>query len=517
MNGLEALFEPGRGSSPISGVEAQDAPPPSGHLPCGSPTRHWSVSWFVLAAVAFGLICRVSQYAANASLWHDEAYVALNVLHKTFAGLLGPLDWNEPSPPGFLLVEKLTVSLLGRSEYALRLVPLLAGLAGVVAFAGFVRQVCGTGAAAFWAMLLMAASAKLIVQASTVKHFTLDLLWAVLLGQLAIRAWRLRPAAGALLAWGALGAAGLWLSYASLFVFAGTSLALTPRAIRAWDRRERRAYLGANLAVLASLSALFLSIRAQLSGELLNFWASGFPAFPDTTGPLAFVYWLGRSHLGFFNYFWQPLGAATLALALLGGVSCWRAGRQAELLLLWLPVWMALAASFLHRWPFGGNQHMVFAAPAALVLVAEGTETLRLRLVRWRWWAGWTCVALLMLPGIAEAGYRIFAPRQRHEVRAVIESVERHFQSGDQLLVFIPAEFEFYTGRNFRDVPREPAPSARVWLIASHSHPERFPGQVQATLDRLRLRRMQLQAIEEYGAAAFLFGPERDPIQGDPS
>ncbi len=130
-------------------------------------------------------------------------------------------------------MEELTVSLLGRSEYALRLVPLLAGLAGVVAFAGLVRQVCGTGAAAFWAMLLMAASPNLIRHSNMVKHFTLDLLWAVLLSRLAIRVCRLSRPGRALLAWGALGAAGLWLSYASLFVFAGTSLALAPRVIRA--------------------------------------------------------------------------------------------------------------------------------------------------------------------------------------------------------------------------------------------------------------------------------------------
>jgi len=54
---------------------------------------------FILAAVVFGIVCRVSQYAANTSVWHDEAYVALNVFKKTFAGLLGPLDWNEPAPP----------------------------------------------------------------------------------------------------------------------------------------------------------------------------------------------------------------------------------------------------------------------------------------------------------------------------------------------------------------------------------------------------------------------------------
>ena len=37
-----------------------------------------------------------------------------------------------------------------------------------------------------------------------------------------------------------------------------------------------------------------------------------------------------------------------------------------------LPIALSLVASFLGRWPFGGNQHMVFAAPAVLLLAAEG-------------------------------------------------------------------------------------------------------------------------------------------------
>ena len=259
------------------------------------------VCWFVLLAVLFGLVCRLSQYAANTSLWHDEAYVALSILHKSFAGLLGRLDWKEASPPGFLVVEKLVAAFLGRSEYALRLVPLVAGLAGLICFAGLARRVCGAGVAAFFAVLMMAASAKLIVQSNEVKHFTMDLLLAVLLGWLAIRIWHLRSPGRALLAWGALGAAGLWLSYASLFVFAGTSLALVPRVIRAWHWPVWATYLAANLAVLISLVLLLGPIRAQLSEEMLGFWAK---SFPDTSSLAALVYWLGRSHLGLFNYFW---------------------------------------------------------------------------------------------------------------------------------------------------------------------------------------------------------------------
>ncbi len=472
--------------------------------------RRWPIRWMVLGAVVFGVICRLSQYAVNTSLWHDEAFVALNVLHKSFAELLGPLDWHEAAPPGFLVLEKLAVSTLGRSEYAFRLIPFLAGLAGLICFAGMARRVLGNGLEAFWAVLLLAASSKLIGQANEAKHFTLDVLWAVLLGWLAIRIWHLHAPGRSLLAWGALGAIGLWLSFASLFVFVGTSLALVPRVLRGWRWQERTAYLAANLAVLTALGFLLGPIRAQATGQLLTFWVR-IGAFPDTRSLGTFASWMWRSHLGLVGFFWHNVGALLLALALLGTIRLSRTGRQPELFLLVLPVWMALAASLLHRWPFGANQHMVFAAPAVFLLIAEGTETLRSWLGRWHVSAGWLLVALVLLPGIFEAGQRIVSPSRKHELRPVIQFVQRHLEPGDQVLVFDPVAVEFYAGRDFPRSSVEAQSAARVWFISIRAGYKDYSITAKDVLDRLRARRPQLRGVEEYGAVAYLFGPERLP------
>ena len=457
--------------------------------------------------VAFGLICRLSQYAAHTSLWHDEAFVALNVTQKSFAGLFGPLDWNEPSPPGFLVIEKLVVAAFGRSESALRLVPLLAGLGTMVGFAGLARLCCGSGLATLWAVLLMAASDKLIAQANEVKHFTLDLLWAQLLTLVALRCWLAsdsqRQRIAGLLLWGTLGALGLWLSFASLFVFAGTSLVLAGQALRSWRARPRAAYLLANFMELGSLGLLGGPIRAQLTGTVVGFWTE---RFPDTSGAGALLYWFGRAALGLLNYFWQPLGAVMLVVVSLGALRFWRTGRRTPLLMLSMPVGLALAAAFLHRWPFGGNQHMSFAALAVLLLAGEGIEVMRRSLQRWRGWAGATCTALVLLPGVIPAAYRIVRPRLRHEIRPVIEQVQQRVEPDDQLLVFCPAEFEFYTGRNVRGTSTEPDARRRVWFIATRS--DLRPFAAQDLLDRLSVRRVRLQAIEAYGAAAYLFAAE---------
>src|SRR5689334_23171439 len=85
-------------------------------------------------AVLFGALVRLVQYASNRSLWSDEAMLALNIVDRSYLELLKPLDYNQAAPPLFLWLEKLAVQLLGNNEYALRLVPLTAGLIALAAF-----------------------------------------------------------------------------------------------------------------------------------------------------------------------------------------------------------------------------------------------------------------------------------------------------------------------------------------------------------------------------------------------
>jgi hypothetical protein len=467
-----------------------------------------SFRWLLAAVLLFGVVCRLSQYAANTSVWHDEAFVALNVLHKTFAGLLGPLDWNEPAPPGFLMLEKIISLRLGKSEYALRLAPLLAGLAGMACFARLAKRISGMGPACLWAVLLMAASAKLIVQSNEIKHFTLDLLCAVLLTWLAIRIWSQQDPAWTLLFWGSVASVGFWFSYANTFVFAGTSLVLAWRAVHGWRWPARLTYLGVNLGGLVSFWLLLGPIRAQRTEEVVTSWRN---AFPDLSHPLDSLYWLGRSTLGFFNYLWQPFGVLLLLLAILGGIALWQTRRKAELMLLVSPVLFAMGTAAFRHWPFGGNQHMVFAAPAGLLLAAEGVERLR----RWPLFrngpAAWILVGFLLLPGIGDAAYRVWSPRFRHEVRPAIEFVRQHFEPGDQVIALDSATVEFYVGRDFPIVSAEPDSGVRAWLIFSGSAGKGSP--IQDVVDHMEARRPRLLTKVTHGAAAMLFGPESTPVQ----
>src|SRR5512134_330155 len=128
----------------------------------------------VAALLLVGMVLRLRQYLTSRSLWVDEAMLALNVVNRSLAGLVQPLDYDQGAPLGFLLVEKLVQLLLGKHELVLRLFPLLAGLLSLGLFALLLRRMEMRGAGGLTALALFALNPRLIYYSSEVKQYILD-------------------------------------------------------------------------------------------------------------------------------------------------------------------------------------------------------------------------------------------------------------------------------------------------------------------------------------------------------
>src|SRR5262249_32791339 len=123
--------------------------------------------------IALGAALRVWQYAANASLWADEADMALNLVRRSVAGLLAPLDYRQVAPIGWLLAEKAVIAVLGDGELGPRPVPPPASLAALPLFAAVARRTVD-GPAALLALGLFAASPTFVFYATQVKPYASD-------------------------------------------------------------------------------------------------------------------------------------------------------------------------------------------------------------------------------------------------------------------------------------------------------------------------------------------------------
>jgi len=288
------------------------------------PTSAQAV-WIV---VAVGILLRLARYLVDRPLWIDESMLSLNVTSKSFSALLGTLDFQQGSPPAFLIGEKLAVEVFGRSEYALRLLPLILGIASLLLF----RRVAAAFLSrrpALLAIGLFAVFEPLIYYSAEVKQYSGDVLATLILLLLAHAALVERPPSGAYVRLAAAGAAAMWFSHASLLVLAAIGTVL---AASAAQRRQRRALALLALpcsAWLASFAVLELvTLRRQVGGLQRSIVGEHSPyalPFPPTSAADARwlasnVSWIFRGMAG-----WPTvLAVAAVLLCALGAWTCLR-------------------------------------------------------------------------------------------------------------------------------------------------------------------------------------------------
>jgi hypothetical protein len=334
-----------------------------------------ALGWLVVAA---GALVRITQYLAAPSLWLDELATARNVLDRGVSELLfSPLDYFQVAPAGFLALEKLTASLLGDSELALRLVPVSAGIAALVAARSLAARVL-SGSAAFAALTFLAFSPPVVWLSCVVKHISFDLLGSSAVAALAL-SYLERPSdrkRWVLLA--VSGAAAAFVSTASVLVIGGVGLAVALALLRASARPSRRGVFALGVvwgvAASAALALALHNLSPETSRHQLASWQAGFPTIP----PLAASDWLWpwERLRSCFEALAVAPGAATAlaALALLGAGRLVLHQRAAASVLLG-PIALALAAAAFHLYPIA-ERLSLYLTPSLLVLTAAGAEQL---------------------------------------------------------------------------------------------------------------------------------------------
>jgi hypothetical protein len=480
-----------------------------------------AVSVALIALVVFGAALRIYSYAGNPSLWLDEAALAQNIIGRSFAGLLAPLDRQQVAPLGFLWLEKAAVSLFGTGEYALRLVPLLASLAALPLFAIVARRLLAPIAALF-ALALFATATPLLYFAAEMKQYSLDVAVVLALFALAFspagvtdRSPRGRAISSERLS--ALAIAGIvapWLSQPSVFVLGGVALYLALPYIQGSTVERRGAArtlaplfllwaLSGGASILRSLAEVTPADRADLD----RFWERGF--LPISHGPMAAVHWLGTTTHDVFTWLFPPVVAmAVIALFVLGTVALARR-RDGSATLFLAPLALMLIASALRLYPVSFRL-LLFTTPSLLVATGAGAGWL-LSIARspgashpgadaaphrftWRTSplpsaATFAVCAVLALLAARTAMTMVEIPFYREELRPIVNYLTAHRASDDAIYVYYASApaFSYYAARagiprsayrigscsrdDWRHYVREVNElrgQPRVWFVLSH-------------------------------------------------
>jgi hypothetical protein len=465
-----------------------------------------------------GAALRLWQYATGATLWADEANMALNVVGRSLGRLLGPLDYRQMAPPGWLLLEKGTVTLLGEGEHALRLVPLLGSLATLPLCWHVARQVLPPGIGRPLALGLVAIGGPFIFFAAQVKPYATDVAIALGLLALALAVRRKGPRGGPVLGLGLAVLLAPWMSYPAILMGAGLVAALGLSAIVERDRTGLRALLPVAIAWAASAAATVAWARTTVTPDdvlyMQRFWARSLMPWPPRSlldlgwpaGRLTTVYAGGGLR--------YPAPGVFLALAVLGAWGLWRRARDIAWLLLG-PILATFGAALLRVYPFAPRL-VLFLFPAFLLLTAAGVQTLG-TLARQGRAGGWRAagVAAALCAALAVAGLlRDPPPYEPEPLKPALREMRQAWQPDDRVYVYYGAEkaFVYYArrygfapgsyilGRCAREDPRVYLReldafrgSPRVWLVMAHP----TLGEdaiILGYLDRIGTRRRSFQA-----------------------
>lgn len=443
--------------------------------------------WIGLALVLAGFILRLRQYLVNRSLWLDEAMLADNIVSRSFGGLTHWLDYDQQAPIGFLWSQKTAVLVFGNNEYALRLLPFLAGCAALVLMYLLTRRLPSLSGNT--ALALFVVSDTLIYYTSEAKQYIVDVSLALGLLMLFLhldqRGWRPR---GHIL-FGAIGALALWFSHPAIFTLASLGLLLFIKTAR----QKSLPALGWTLITggmwLASFTAFYvLFLRRSVTADvLLDYWGDAFLPFSARAGS-----WLAAAFDN-FSIFAAGLETPMLlnaALALAGLILLARRDRQLAAALS-LPALLVLAASAAHAYPFAGRM-LLFLTPTIFILLGEGLGTIGL-LLRTKssasFWILSLLAVVLILFNTQTTAQNFMAPKMREHIRPTMEYLRDSRRDSDPIYVYYWAEpavryyapkygfspSDFIIGADHHDQPElyraeldALRGNSRVWFLFSH-------------------------------------------------
>ena len=458
------------------------------------------------------------------NLWTDEAWVALAALAPTPGGAL---TLGHSTPPFYVLTIWGLAQLFGGSEAVLRSPSFAFGVGTVLLF-WFAARRLASRAAALLGLALVAVSPVLVYFTKELKQYSGDAFFAVLLVWLAERLQD-RPGRTGWLALTLAGPLALGFSHGAVFVLPVVLAVLWLGMGR--PQRLRVLCLGAFWG-MAVAAFYFFFFRRQVDPVLVDYWSGD---FPDFSGLIPFILWLGGALGRYFHYFFSSFFSTSwgwlwgLVLTALGLLALAGEGPR-RLLVYWGgPLLLALAAASLHRYPFmghyNGSRLLLFSAPWLYLIAASGLTSAFIWLWRrpQRWLAPLLAgLILITTQPLALVQEDLRPQANRQELKPLAAYLQSHLLPGDRIYVYFHAifPFKYYYRGNLEGVlwgkscvetnlilpASGPASPRRVWLVAAHFRDLTPVKQFAARLLGPRWR--EEATIPGQNAALLLFVPQ---------
>ena len=393
-----------------------------------------------------GILLRVIQFLYNRSLWHDEAALALGLIDFNYS-LFQTLPNQQSAPILFLLIERFFIILFGKSEYVLRIFPLICSIVSLLLFRNFAFKVVRNEKAVLAAFALFAFSPLLIYHSSELKQYTSDVL--VFIVQCTIGFANIKNRQKYL--WLAVsGVFFIFLSNIAVFVLAFLYVYLFFTQLK--RRKFHKGFFFSSAVLLVAFAAyyLFFAHEHPYRQFMLNYWQNAFMPL----NPFLREFW--EWHLHTFSLFFKKLFFGQVPptwfiifltgfffLLFSAGVFKAMLNRNFHLLyILLFPVLLHLTVSALKLYPFHVRL-VLYLSPLIFIGVALGGLLLYEKMN-----AFLDNGKIVLFSLIAFFAIFLFLnlnhyPIEREEIKQSLKFIETHKKKGDKLVVAKSAKNAF--------------------------------------------------------------------------
>jgi hypothetical protein len=330
---------------------------------------------FIALILLWGVAIRIFLYLQNRDLIIDEANIARNLYERGLAQLALPLNYEQYAPPVFLWIEKVFVTLLGYSEYALRLYPLLAGIASLFLFTLVMERV-GSLRSVWYSLFLMVVSYTFIRYSSEVKQYMPDMMitLGLIYAALTIDIQKI-PGARFFITWLVLGSVAIWASMPSIFILSGIGCYYLYLCTIEKDRSQQMMMAGIGAAWSVQFLIYYIVIlRPEANSEYLQTYHAAYflNLVPKNIGELKHNWYL------FLELLNQSSGYAVLCwkfnlVMMITGIIFLIKKDMSRAMLIIVPVFLALLAAALHQFSLIPRVSL-FMMPLFLLMIGYGVE-----------------------------------------------------------------------------------------------------------------------------------------------